>query len=143
MFLSGDEKDLASLEKLEGELLDWEVKVKNDKDFKMSALNVIADKVNQLRDHLLAELKKDVVHGHHRNEESFENAKKRYLHVKENFNKQVNKVRDNLVKQKHQEEEDYDSEVYKDEEEEEPEEGEWKMDWTAGMMGLSSFYRTV
>lgn len=77
--------------------------------------------VNILREKLMAELKADVVHGHHRNEESFENAKKRYLYVKENFNKQVNKVRDNLVRQKEAEEE-YDSSVYKDEDEDDEEE---------------------
>uniref|UniRef100_A0A8D8QUD8 Trichohyalin-like n=1 Tax=Cacopsylla melanoneura TaxID=428564 RepID=A0A8D8QUD8_9HEMI len=118
----GDAKDLASLEKLEGELHEWEHKVNSDKEFKLSALNVVADKVNQLRDKLLGELKHDVVHGHHRNEESFENAKKRYLHVKDNFNKQVNKVRDNLVRQNNEEE--YDSSVYKDNEEDEEEEPE-------------------
>ncbi|KAL1449863.1 hypothetical protein WDU94_002335 [Cyamophila willieti] len=115
----GDQKDLASLEKLENELHQWEYKVKTDKEFKLSSLNVVADKVNELRDKLLAELKHDVVHGQHRNEESFENAKKRYLHVKDNFNKQVNRVRDNLVGQNN---EDYDSSVYKDDEEEEEEE---------------------
>ncbi|KAI5693519.1 hypothetical protein M8J75_000581 [Diaphorina citri] len=112
----GDEKDLASLEKLETELLQWEQKVKSDKEMKLSTLNV-----NILREKLMAELKADVVHGHHRNEESFENAKKRYLYVKENFNKQVNKVRDNLVRQKEAEEE-YDSSVYKDEDEDDEEE---------------------
>lgn len=53
----------------------------------------------------------------------------RYLHVKENFNKQVDRVREGLVKNNKQDEEDYDSSVYKDEDEdneEDHEEGKWR-----------------
>lgn len=48
----------------------------------------------------------------------------RYLHVKENFNKQVDRVREGLVKNNKQDEEDYDSSVYKDEDEDNEEDHE-------------------